>query len=183
MGTNSRTVDGQHYIRKNQSSPQALSLLARFYIYAIHGYVTEVMFTAAWEFVVHLNWKFPGNSSVWAMLIYGTSTLVLEQMYLRLHHVVPLLGRGLLYTAWTYCWEFSTGYLLSQFGACPWDYSPFQLDFMGLVTLEYAPLWFVGGILAEKLVITYTLQLRWTAEPFEEHSKQYTKSRKEEHVE
>ena len=58
-----------------------ISTLGRFYIYAIHGYVTEVMFTAAWEFVVNYNWKFPGMTSVWALFIYGFSTLVIEKLY------------------------------------------------------------------------------------------------------
>jgi len=32
---------------------------------------------------------------------------------------------------------------------------------MGLVTLEYAPLWFVGGIVGEQVVIKNTLKLCW----------------------
>ena len=138
-----------------------LSTIYRFYIYAIHGYVTEVMFTAAWEFVVNLNWKFPGNTSVWSLFIYGISTLILERMYLRLKGRVPLLVRCLIYTVWTYCWEFSTGYVLKQFDACPWDYTPFEGDFMGLVTLEYAPLWFIGAMVGEQIVIKNTLRLYW----------------------
>lgn len=59
--------------------------------------------------------------------------------------------RGLIYTVWTFCWEFSTGYVLKQFNACPWDYSAFENDFMGLVTLEYAPLWYLGSLVAEQV--------------------------------
>jgi len=32
---------------------------------------------------------------------------------------------------------------------------------MGLVTLEYAPLWFIGGIVGEQVVIKNTLKLCW----------------------
>ena len=138
-----------------------LSPVYRIYIYGIHGYATEVMFTAVWEFVVNLNWKFPGNTSVWCLFIYGISSLILEKMYLALRDRVPLLVRALIYTVWTYCWEFSTGYVLKQFDACPWDYTPFEGDFMGLVTLEYAPLWFIGAIIAEQIVIKNTLKLYW----------------------
>jgi uncharacterized membrane protein len=137
-----------------------LTAAGRFYIYAIHGYVSEIMFTAAWEFVVNQNWKFPGNTSVWAMPIYGMSTFVIEKLYLSLHaRGVPLLARAFIYTLWTYVWEFSTGYVLKQFDACPWDYTPFEGDFMGLITLEYAPLWFAAGILCEKVVVKYTRRL------------------------
>ena len=140
---------------------EPIPLLARFYIYAIHGHVTEVMFTATWEFVVNMNWKFPGNTSIWSLFIYGISTMVIEQIYMSLRNRTSLLLRGVIYTLWTYCWEFSTGYVLRFFDACPWDYTPFDGDFMGLVTLEYAPFWFIGAIIAEKVVIKYTLKLHW----------------------
>ena len=145
---------------------QPLSRFSRFYIYAIHGYVTEVMFTAAWEFVINLNWKFPGNTSVWSLFTYGLSALVLEQMYFCLRTKLPLPLRALVYTIWGYFWEFSTGYILKQFNACPWDYSNFEGDFMGLVTLEYFPAWYVAAIIGEKLVINYTLQLHWGPSQF-----------------
>ncbi|KAK2180571.1 hypothetical protein NP493_437g01010 [Ridgeia piscesae] len=143
------------------TSSEPISWLCRLYIYAIHGYVTEVMFTAAWEFVVHLNWKFPGNTSIWSLLIYGLSTMVIEQMYLHLNGRVHLLARAAIYTAWSYSWEFTMGWVLRQFDACPWDYTEFDGDFMGLVTLEYAPFWYIGVIIAEQIIIKWTLQLHW----------------------
>ncbi|MBN3326041.1 T229B protein, partial [Atractosteus spatula] len=140
---------------------EPLSIYSRWYLYAIHGYFCEVMFTAAWEFVVNRNWKFPGVTSVWALFIYGTSILVMEKMYLLLRGRCPLLLRCLLYTLWTYAWEFSTGWLLRQFNACPWDYSPFDYDFMGLVTLEYALPWFCASFLVERVIVLNTLRLRY----------------------
>jgi len=86
-----------------------LSSLWRLYVYAIHGYFIEVMFTATWEFVVSLNPKLTGVTSVWSLPIYGVSTLIVEKMYLRMDGRVPLPVRGLVYLAWTYTWEFSTG--------------------------------------------------------------------------
>ncbi|XP_067830891.1 transmembrane protein 229B-like [Heptranchias perlo] len=140
---------------------EPLSALSRWYLYAIHGYFCEVMFTAIWEFVINFNWKFPGVTSVWALFIYGTSIMVVERMYLCLKDRCPSVVRCLIYTAWTYVWEFSTGYILRQFNACPWDYSQFDYDFMGLVTLEYAVPWFCASFIVEKLVIRNTLRLRF----------------------
>ena len=94
------------------ASAEPLTALSRWYLYAIHGYFCEVMFTAAWEFVVNFNWKFPGVTSVWALFIYGTSILIVERMYLRLRGRCPLLLRCLIYTLWTYLWEFTTGFIL-----------------------------------------------------------------------
>ncbi|XP_076464356.1 transmembrane protein 229B-like [Babylonia areolata] len=139
---------------------EALTLVGRFYIYAIHGYAAEVMFTALWEFVVNFNLKLPGVTSVWSFPIYGLSVLVLEQMYLAMKaRNTHLLVRCAVYTVWTYCWEFSTGLLLRQFDACPWDYTPFHGDFMGLVTLEYLPLWYMASVFMERVVIRYTRRI------------------------
>lgn len=138
-----------------------LSTAWRLYVYAIHGYFTEVMFTATWEFVVSLNPKLTGVTSIWSLPIYGISTLIVEKMYLRMDGRVPLPLRGLVYLLWTYAWEFSTGFLLRQFDACPWNYEPFDGHFMGLVTLEYAPLWYFFSMVCEQLLIRYTLMLRW----------------------
>ncbi|MFT7810584.1 transmembrane protein 229B-like [Arapaima gigas] len=141
--------------------PEPLAVLSRWYLYAIHGYFCEVMFTAAWEFVIHCNWKFPGVTSVWALFIYGTSILIVERMYLQLRGRCPVLLRCVIYTLWTYLWEFSTGLLLRQFNACPWDYSQFHYNFMGLVTAEYALPWFCASFIVERLVIRNTLRLRF----------------------
>ncbi|XP_029568804.1 transmembrane protein 229b-like [Salmo trutta] len=142
-------------------TPVPLTVLCRWYLYAIHGYFCEVMFTAAWEFVVNRDWKFPGVTSVWALFIYGTCILIVEHMYLALRALhCPLLLRCLIYTLWTYIWEFSTGLLLTQFDACPWDYSCFQYNFMGLITAEYALPWFCASFMTEQLVIRNTLRLR-----------------------
>lgn len=143
------------------AAPEPLTVLSRWYLYAIHGYFCEVMFTAAWEFVVNRNWKFPGVTSVWALFIYGTCILIVEHMYLRLRGRCPTLLRCVIYTLWTYTWEFGTGLLLRQFNACPWDYSQFQYNFMGLITAEYALPWFCASFIMERLVIRNTLRLRF----------------------
>ncbi|XP_054827793.1 transmembrane protein 229B isoform X1 [Eublepharis macularius] len=149
------------------AAAEPLTAFSRWYLYAIHGYFCEVMFTAAWEFVVNFNWKFPGVTSVWALFIYGTSILIVEKMYLYMKDKCNILVRCLIYTLWTYLWEFTTGFILRQFNACPWDYSQFDLNFMGLITLEYAIPWFCAAFIMEQLVIRNTLRLRFdeNAEP------------------
>ncbi|TKS86938.1 Transmembrane protein 229b [Collichthys lucidus] len=146
-------------------APVPLTPLSRWYLYAIHGYFCEVMFTAAWEFVVNCNWKFPGVTSVWALFIYGTCILIVERMYLKLRGRCPVLLRCIIYTLWTYLWEFGTGLLLRQFNACPWDYSEFRYNFMGLITAEYAVPWFCASFIVERLVIRKTLRLRFHEGP------------------
>jgi len=139
-----------------------LSVFWRWYIYALHGYATEIIFTALWEFVFRLNWKLMGNTSIWIMPIYGISGLVCEMIHEQcMKRGMPLLLRGVVYLIWTYFWEFTSGFILLQFDLCPWDYTHYDADFMGLITLEYAPLWFLLSLLIDQLVLPYTKQLQW----------------------
>ena len=139
-----------------------MSIYWRWYIYALHGYATEIMFTAMWEFVFNLNWKLMGNTSIWIMPIYGISGLVAEKIYLFCtKRNMPLYQRGVCYLMWTYFWEFTSGFVLKQFDLCPWDYSHYDADFMGLITLEYAPLWYLLSLFLDRFVLKYTLKLYW----------------------
>ncbi|OCT77641.1 hypothetical protein XELAEV_18028733mg [Xenopus laevis] len=139
---------------------RSLNVFYRWYIYSVHGFVCEILFTACWDYYHTLSWKLKGVSSIWALFIYGTSILIMERMFLFLRTRYNLFTRCLLYTLWTYAWEFSTGFILRSFNACPWDYSHFPGNFLGLITLEYAVPWFIGCMIAEQLVIKHTLLLQ-----------------------
>ncbi|KAM8945429.1 transmembrane protein 229B [Pelodytes ibericus] len=138
-----------------------LNGFCRWYIYAMHGYVCEIMFTATWDFFDTYSWKLIGVSSIWAFFVYGTAIFIMEKMFTILHAKCNLYIRCLIYTLWTYLWEFSTGYILKVFDSCPWDYSHFPGNIMGLITLEYAIPWFFASMIAEQLVIRNTLLLQY----------------------
>ncbi|CAH2314122.1 transmembrane 229b-like [Pelobates cultripes] len=140
--------------------PAPLGILSRLYIYAIHGYVCEIFFTATLDFIGSGDWRFRGITSIWALFIYGAAMLGVERMYLSLRSRWGFIPRALLYTLWVYMCEFSSGWLLQCVGACPWDYSHYPYNYAGLVTLEYAPFWFIGCIILEKVLIWHTLRLR-----------------------
>lgn len=48
--------------------------------------------------------------------------------------------------------EFLTGAFLKKRGMCPWDYSKAKLNVKGIIRLDYAPLWFITGLLYEKIL-------------------------------
>ena len=126
----------------------------RLYFWGVHGVFSEVVFTAVWEVVVGGSLRLMGTSSIWSFLVYGLGTfagaeLMREQMQARR---VPTWARCVLYVPLVYAWEFGCGAILSYFHACPWDYSEFDYDVMGLITLEYAPLWLMGGAYFELLM-------------------------------
>jgi hypothetical protein len=49
---------------RNQHGNSSLALWLRLYIYGLHCFFTEILFTAGWEFIVSGNWKLPGNCKI-----------------------------------------------------------------------------------------------------------------------
>lgn len=144
-----------------QITPSPLSPLTRLYIYALHGCLCEVAFTASWDWYYTHDHRLAGHTSLWALLIYSSAIFCIEGLSVTLQQKhCPLPVRLTVYTLFIYLWEFSWGYLLRLFGACPWDYSEFRFNFIGLVTLEYAVPWALAALIAEKHVIRNTLKIR-----------------------
>ncbi|XP_047668675.1 transmembrane protein 229b-like [Tachysurus fulvidraco] len=156
-------VGASDYLNEPLASltPSPLSPLARLYVYALHGCLCEVAFTATWNWYYTHDQKLPGYTSLWSLLIYSLAIFLMEGLstWLQQRHF-HLLLRLTVYTLFIYLWEFSWGVLLRLLEACPWDYSHFKYNLMGLVTLEYAMPWAMAALLAEKHVIRYTLKIR-----------------------
>lgn len=86
---------------------------------------------------------------LWMHPIYGATALGLEFLHDRLRFL-PRPVRALAYTAVIFGAEFTTGWLLRKgLGRCPWDYSGHGWNVKGLIRLDYAPFWYVAGLLFE----------------------------------
>lgn len=141
--------------------PAGSSVLLRLYVYALHGCLCELLFTALWNVCSSQDRRLRGHSSLWALPMYASATYAMERLRARLlARDRPLWVRLVLYTSFIYCWEWSWGSVLTLLGACPWDYSGFSYSLGGLVTLEYAAPWAVAALIAEQLVIPNTLRMR-----------------------
>lgn len=64
------------------------------------------------------------------------------------------LCRGGVYALLIYLTEYATGVILKKYEACPWDYSKAKLNIKGVIRLDYAPVWFITGLIFEKLLNT-----------------------------
>ena len=64
-----------------------------------------------------------------------------------------VLVRGSVYTACIFLTEYSTGSFLKKRGCCPWDYSKSKANYKGIVRFDYAPLWFLVGLMYEKVLM------------------------------
>jgi hypothetical protein len=55
---------------QTQHGSSKLALWLRLYIYGLHGFFIEILFTAGWEFTVSGNWKLPGNFMITLSHLY-----------------------------------------------------------------------------------------------------------------
>lgn len=115
----------------------------------ITGWCLEVMFTSV-ESVMARDWRLMGRTSLLMFPIYGCAA-VIAPLYHRLASI-PAAVRGCLYTVGIFVTEFFAGSFLKHLGICPWDYSHTPFHYRGVIRLDYAPVWFVTGLLFEKIL-------------------------------
>ncbi|MCK8826809.1 putative ABC transporter permease [Natroniella acetigena] len=124
-------------------------MIIRFVIYGLLGWCLEIFWTGLNSLIegdlVLRSW-----TSLWMFLIYGLA-IFLEPIYSRIKDWSIIL-RGGSYTLLIFIAEYLTGWLLlNAVGVRPWDYSHTPLSIGGFIRLDYAPLWFIVGLLFERL--------------------------------
>ena len=115
------------------------------------GLAFEVCFTALMDARTAGNLRLMGYTYLWMLPAYGLVYPLLSLLY-PLVSGWPLPLRGLLYTGLAILLEYSIGRLLrAATGECPWEkkYYPSHWSVHGLTRLDYAPAWFMAGILFE----------------------------------
>ena len=142
-----------------------LPSVIRFYAYGLQGLLDEILFTAIFDVVFHTsgNPQLKGYTSLFSFIMYGSCSFFVERLYayLYLKRGMKWYSRYPLYVIVIYTWELCFGLVLRQFDACSWDYSHYPLNFMGLITLIYAPFWLVLCVLQDYFA-DFLLSLRIT---------------------
>ncbi|WP_291634605.1 hypothetical protein [Clostridium sp.] len=121
----------------------------RFFIYGFLGLLAEVLwngFGAMFKGDILLR----GTTCIWMLPIYGLAVF-LEPVHYRIKHL-PFIVRGGIYMILIFAVELASGLLLrSILGVCPWNYVNDKMSVCGIITLNYAPVWFACGIMFEKI--------------------------------
>ena len=109
------------------------------------GWGIELLATSLSNYRNNGDKRLMGNTSLLMFPIYGLAAAF--QPFGRLLCRRNALVRGSVYMTLIFATEYATGRLLRKLGVCPWDYSDAPLNFDGLIRLDYAPAWFVVGLL------------------------------------
>jgi len=121
----------------------------KFIIYGLLGLLAEV-FWNGFGAMLKGNILLKGTTCIWMFPIYGLAVF-LEPVHNRIRHL-PLIIRGGIYMVLIFAVELISGLLLRLvIGECPWNYVNKSLSICGIITLAYAPVWFVYGIMFEKI--------------------------------
>lgn len=149
------------------------STLVLFLVYGAFGWCTEVLWTSIYQgisgvridgadptAVVPLTpperWRLAGHTYLWMFPLYGAGGLLFGPCHDSLRGS-PWLLRGLLWALAIFAFEYVSGWLLRRFtGRCPWDYSYNRTHVHGLIRLDYTPVWFMFGLLLERVHDTAT---------------------------
>ena len=100
------------------------------------------------------------HTSLWMFPIYGCACLI-GPVYQILKHL-PKAVRGLIYMTGIFSVEYATGRFLDKKGQCPWSYQKSPWNISHVIRLDFAPAWFLIGLLFEKAVAAADSQKRPT---------------------
>lgn len=124
-------------------------MFKRFVIYGLLGFCGEVLWTGLGS-MMKGDIKLMGWTYIWMFPIYAMAIL-LEPIHNRIRHL-SIFIRGGVYTVLIFIGEFISGIILKGIlGVCPWDYTGKPLSIYGIITLTYIPVWFIVGLIFEKI--------------------------------
>jgi uncharacterized membrane protein len=127
------------------------AMMIRFIFFGITGWCLEVIWTGFGS-LLRGDFKMSSRTSVWMFFVYGCASFFNPIINAVLHF--PLVVRGTFYVLVIFAIEFIAGLAMKQVNACPWDYSEAKLNVMGIIRLDYAPVWFAVGLLFEFMHVT-----------------------------
>ncbi|MFZ5969163.1 MAG: putative ABC transporter permease [Bacillota bacterium] len=124
-------------------------MIIRFFIYGLIGWCIEILWTGLGA-ALSGSKKLMGYTYLWMLPIYGAAIFLEPIHYLIMD--LPVLLRGGVWVVLIYFIEYATGWAIrKKIGICPWDYGNVRYAVDGLIRLDYAPAWFVAGLLFEKI--------------------------------
>lgn len=92
-----------------------------------------------------------GHTSILMFPIYGAACL-LKPLFILLRSFCWIV-RGIIYMSCIFSMEYVSGRFLQKKGKCPWHYGHSGWNIHSVIRLDYAPAWFLLGLLFERVVM------------------------------
>lgn len=124
-------------------------LIHNFIHCGLLGWFLEITFTAFHAFRKR-DYRLPGATSIWMFPIYGLAAFLAPVS--RMIRNCSFIFRGLVYTVIIFAGEYVTGRWLGRRELCPWNYEHSKWNLQKVIRLDYAPCWFLSGLLFERLL-------------------------------
>lgn len=137
---------------KEQEKRHIRNMVKNFMIFGVLGWCAEILWTGFCSLLAGDN-ALTAQTYLWMFPIYGLAGLSVP-LFLAFRRYCPLWQRVGFYVFAIFTVEFATGWLLQMVtGACPWDYGDGRFSVMGLIRLDYAPLWGILGLFFEEMCV------------------------------
>jgi len=135
-----------------------MNLLLVIIGFILIGITLEVFWTSISHLIEARNPRLVGKTYLWMFPIYAVVPFIYS-FVLSQFQGANMFVRGIFYMIGFYLLEFISGYLIKKaVGVSPWNYKnhsinifgkKYKTHFKGLICLEYAPVWYIYGILFE----------------------------------
>lgn len=146
---------------------KATDFVRNFFKCGVAGWCLEVVFTSFHSLILR-DFTMMAHTSLLMFPVYGMGALlgpvgdlvdrwVDEPLEMFLQYadrhagLVKLLRHGFLFMVLIFLMEYVSGSVFRVFGICPWDYTGCPTNIDGLIRLDFAPFWFMTGLLLEKI--------------------------------
>ena len=124
-------------------------LLKNFLLCGTFGWCLEILFTSIGA-LRRRESNLRGQTSLWMFPIYGCGCLL--RPFWLLFRNLHWFFRGVSYMGTIFLVEYLTGSFLKKKKCCPWNYENSRWNVDSVIRLDYAPFWFLTGLLFEQLV-------------------------------
>jgi len=128
--------------------------MAHFIIYGLLGWCIEILWTGLGS-LLSGDVRLTAKTYLWMFPIYGSA--VFFEPLIEAIAGLPFWLRGTIWMTVFFAVEYLAGWGLRYIsGDVPWDYSHAALNIQGLIRLDYAPGWFLLGLVFEEVYFWLT---------------------------
>lgn len=125
------------------------------------GITLEVFWTAIINSIKSKDRKLTGKTYLWMFPIYALVPFI-YLFGIKYFQDISIFIKAIIYMFMFYLLELATGYIIRKIvGISPWNYRGYDIkifekeykaNFKGLICLEYAPVWYLYGIMGEYFI-------------------------------